>query len=247
MNIKEEREDGSELLSRWFLGELAFVLLPLAVIVVVRSFLGVKLNDLFALPEWSFAAIVLLAVGLNQFLLLKTRVQKDESNKLFHGARFVVMLLIIASVTLAFSVARQQGVKVDEIVLSATQVALVLLAAGFLYAAIAHEIKHENEVRDLPATLVPNRMASLIRRDVQDVEAKLRQIEWALARVDSRVHFSSSTSPKYSSVGNTLEDISISCNRILRYAEKIDRSVTKASAPKAMGNVSDITEAGATK
>jgi hypothetical protein len=246
MNTKQERDEGSELLSRWFLGELAFVLLPLAVIVVVRAFLGVKLADIFVLPEWSFAAIVLLAVGLNKFLFLKTRVQRDMSNKLFHGARFVVMLLIIAAVTLAFSVAQQQGVKVDQMVLSATQVVLLVLAAGFLFAAIAHEIRHENEVRDLPATLAPNRMATFIRRDVKDVEATLRRIEWAMSRVDSRAHFSSSASLKYSSVGNTLEDISISCNRILRYAEKIDRSVVKASGPKG-GNVSDITEAGLAK
>jgi hypothetical protein len=89
-------------------------------------------------------------------------------------------------------------------------------------------------------------MATFIRRDVKDVEATLRRIEWAMSRVDSRAHFSSSASLKYSSVGNTLEDISISCNRILRYAEKIDRSVVKASGPKG-GNVSDITEAGLAK
>jgi hypothetical protein len=247
MNTKQERDDGSELLSRWFFGELAFVLLPLAVIGVVRCFLGVKLGDIFVLPEWSFAAIILLAVGMNRFLLLKTRVQRDESNKVFHGARFVVILLLIAAVTLAFSVAAQQGVKIDQIVLSVSQVALVVLAAGFLYLAIAHEIRHENEARDLPASLAPDRTASLIRRDVKDVEATLRRIDWAMARVDSRSHFSPSSSMKYCSVSNTLEDISISCQRILRYAEKIDRSVGKAAALKAVGNVSDITEAGAAK
>lgn len=234
-------------MSRWFFGEIAFVLLPLAIITVVRSFLGVKLVDMFTLPEWSFAAIVLLAAGLNKFMLLKTRVQNDSSNKVFHGSRFVVMLLIAASVTLAFSVSRLQGVKVDEVILSATQGVLVVAAAAFLFAAIAYEIKHENEVRDLPATLASNRMADLIRRDVKGVEEKLRRIEWALARVDSRAHFSSSASAKYTEVGTTLEDISISCNRILRHAEKIDRVVTKASAaPKAVGNVADIADAKAT-
>lgn len=242
MNQKQERENGNELMSRWFFGEIAFVLLPLAIIVVVRSFLGVRLANMFTLPEWSFAAIVLLAVGLNKFMLLKTRVQKDDSNKVFHGSRFVVILLIIASVTLAFSVSRQQGIGVDQIVLSATQLVLVIAAAGFLFAAIAHEIKHENEVRDLPATLASNRMANLIRRDVKEVEEKLQRIEWALARVDSRAHFAS-TSSQYSPVATTLEDIGISCNRILRHAEKIDRVVTKAVAPKAGGNVSDIAEA----
>jgi hypothetical protein len=247
MNTKQERDDGTELISRWFFGEIAFVLLPLAIIVVVRSFLGVKLVDMFTLPEWSFAAIVLLAAGLNKFLFLKTRIQHDASNKVFHGSRFVVMLLIIASVTLAFSVSKQHGVKVDEIVLSATQVALFIAAAAFLYGAIAHEIKHENEVRDLPATLASNRMADLIRRDVKGVEEKLRRVEWALARVDSRAYFASSpASAKYSDVATTLEDVSISCNRILRHAEKIDRVVTKAAAPKAVGNVSDITDAKAT-
>jgi uncharacterized membrane protein len=246
MNNKQERDDGTELISRWFFGEIAFVLLPLAIIVVVRSFLGVKLVDMFTLPEWSFAAIVLLATGLNKFLFLKTRVQQDASNKVFHGSRFVVMLLIIASVTLAFSVSKQQGVKVDELVLSVAQMSLVIAAAAFLYGAIAHEIKHENEVRDLPATLASNRMAELIRRDVKGVEEKLRRIEWALARVDSRAHFAPSASAKYSDVATTLEDVSISCNRILRHAEKIDRVVTKAAGPKAVGNVSDITEAKAT-
>lgn len=246
MNIKQEREDGTELISRWFFGEIAFVLVPLAIIAVVRAFLGVKLADMLTLPEWSFAAIVLLAVGLNKFMLLKTRVQNDPSNKVFHGSRFVVMLLIAASVTLAFSVSKQQGVKVDELMLSATQGVLVLAAAGFLYAAIAHEIKHEAEVRDLPATLASNRMADLIRRDVKGVEEKLRRIEWALARVDSRAHFSAASSAKYSEVGTTLEDISIACNRILRHAEKVDRVVTKAITPKAVGNVADITEAKGT-
>ena len=243
MNTKQEREYVSELMSRWFFGEIAFVLLPLAIIVVVRSFLGLRLVDMFTLPEWSFAAIILLAVGLNKFMILKTRIQKDPSNKVFHGSRFVVMLLIIASVTLAFSVSKQHGLKVDETVLSATQVALVLVAAAFVYAAIAHEMKHEGEVGELPSTLASNRMAALIRCDVKDVEEKLRRIEWALARVDSRAYFSSSASSKYSESATTLEDISISCNRILRHAEKIERVVTKASGPKALGNVSDIAEA----
>jgi hypothetical protein len=80
---------------------------------------------------------------------------------------------------------------------------------------------------------------------VKDVEEKLRRIEWALARVDLRSYFSASASasPKYSDVSTTLDDISISCNRILRHAEKIDRTVTKANAPKAGGNVADISEA----
>jgi hypothetical protein len=246
MNPKQEREDGSELVSRWFFGEIAFVLLPLAIIVVVRSFLGLRLADMLTLPEWSFAAIVLLAVGLNKFMILKTRLQKDASNKVFHGARFVVMLLIIASVTLAFSVSKQQGVKVDDVILSATQATLVVVAAVFLFAAIAHEIRHENEARELPPTLASTRMAALIRYDVKDVEEKLRRIDWALARVDSRSYFSSSVSPKYSDVSTTLDDISIACARILRHAEKIDRVVTKAHGPKSMGNVADITEAKAT-
>jgi hypothetical protein len=246
MNTKQEFEDGTELMSRWFFGEIAFVMLPLAIIVVVRAFLGVKMADMFTLPEWSFASIVLLAVGLNKFMLLKTRVQKDASNKVFHGSRFVVMLLVVAAVTLSFSVSKQQGVKVDELVLSATQVVLVVAAAGFLYAALAHEIRHEAEVRDLPVTLPSNRMATLIRHDVKSTEDKLRRIEWALARVDSRAHFSAGATGKYTEVSTTLEDISISCNRILRHAEKIDRVVTKASGPKGMGNVSDIAEAKAT-
>jgi hypothetical protein len=246
MNTKQEFEDGTELMSRWFFGEIAFVLLPLAIILVVRSFLGVKLIDMFTLPEWSFAAIVLLAAGLNKFMVLKTRIQKDPSNKVFHGARFVVMLLIVAAVTLAFSVSRQQGVKVDDMILSGTQVALVLAAAAFLYGAIAHEIRHENETRELPTTLPSNRMATLIRYDVKGVEEKLRRIDWALSRVDSRAHFSASATGKFSEVTTTLEDISISCNRILRHAEKIDRVVTKACGPKALGNVSDIAEAKAT-
>lgn len=247
MNTKQERDDGSELMSRWFFGEVAFVLLPLAIIVVVRSFLGVKLVDIPALPEWSFAAIVLLAVGLNKFMVLKTRIQKDASNKVFYGSRFVVILLVISSVTLAFSVSRQHGVKVDEIVLSAIQVVLVIAGGWFLYAALSHELKHENEVKDLPATLAPNRLANLIRHEVKDVETTLQRIEWALTRVDARVHFSPSSSAKFSPVSTTLEDISIACNRILRHAEKIDRSVAKASAAKAIGNVSDIAEASTAK
>jgi hypothetical protein len=246
MNIKQEREDGTELMSRWFFGEIAFVLLPLAIIVVVRSFLGLKLVDMVTLPEWSFAAIVLLAVGLNKLMSLKTKMRKDPSSKVFQGSRFVVMLLIIASVTLAFSISKQQGMKVDEVILAVTQVGLVLLAAGFLYAAIAHEIRYESEVRELPATLASNRMATLIRCDVKDVEEKLRGIEWALARVDSRAYFASSASAKYSEISTTLEDISISCTRILKHAEKIDRVVTKATGPKATGNVSDIADAKAT-
>ena len=194
MNIKQEREDGSELMSRWFFGEIAFVLLPLAIIVVVRSFLGLELVDMVTLPEWSFAAIVLLAVGLNKVMNLKTKMRKDTSSKMFHGSRLVVMLLIISSVTLAFSISKQQGMKVDEMILAVTQVALVVMASGLLYAAIAHEIRYEGEVRELPATLASNRMAALIRCDVKDVEEKLRGIEWALGRVDSRAYFASSAS-----------------------------------------------------
>lgn len=243
MNTKQEREDGTELMSRWFFGEMAFVLLPLAIILVVRSFLGLQLVDMFTLPEWSFAAIVLLAVCLNKLIVLKTKARKDAAHKVFHGSRFVVMLLIIASVTLAFSVSKQHGIKVDDMILSVTQVAMVVMSGAFLYAAIAHEIRHESEVRELPATLASNRMATLIRCDVKDVEEKLRGIDWALARVDSRAYFASSAGAKDPEINTTLEDISISCNRILRHAEKIDRMVTK---PKTGGNVADIADAKVT-
>lgn len=246
MNTKQEREDGAELVARWFFGEVAFVLLPLAIIVVVRAFLGVRLGDMFILPEWSFAAIILLAAGLNRFMQLKTRLQKDASNKVFHGSRFVVMLLILASVTLVFSVANQQGVKVDQLVLSAAHITLVLVACGFLYAAIASELKYEYEAKELPAALPSSQMAGLIRGDVKGVEEKLRRIEWALARVDARAYFSASAATKFSDVATTLDDISISCTRILRHAEKIDRVVGKATAPKVVGNVADITEAKST-
>jgi hypothetical protein len=247
MNMKqEEREDGTELISRWFFGEVAFVLLPLAIIVVVRAFLGVRLGDMFILPEWSFAAIILLAAGLNRFMLLKTRLQKDPSNKVFHGSRFVVMLLIIASVTLVFSVSNQQGVKVDQLVLSVAHITLVVVACAFLYAAIGSELKFEHQAKELPPTLTSNRMAALIRSDVRTVEEKLRRIEWALARVDARTYFASSAASKYSEVTTTLDDISISCSRILRHAEKIDRTVGKATAPKVVANVADISEAKST-
>lgn len=246
MNTKQEREDGTELLSRWFFGEVAFVLLPLAIITVVRTFLGVRLGDIFILPEWSFAAIILLAAGLNRFMLLKTRLQKDASNKVFHGSRFVVMMLIVAAVTLVFSVSNQQGVKVDQLVLSAANVTLVLVACAFLYAAIASELKYEYEARELPATLASAQMACLIRGDVKLVEEKLRRIEWALARVDARAYFSTSAATRYSDVTTTLDDISISCNRILRHAEKVDRAVGKASGPKVVANVADIADAKST-
>lgn len=86
-------------------------------------------------------------------------------------------------------------------------------------------------------------MATLIRCDVKDVEEKLRGIDWALARVDSRAYFASSAGAKDPEIGTTLEDISISCNRILRHAEKIDRVVTKS---KSGGNVADIADAKVT-
>ena len=243
MNTQQERDDGTELMSRWFFGEMAFVLLPLAIIMVVRSFLGLQLADMFTLPEWSFAAIVLLAVGLNKLIVLKTRSRKDPSYKAFHGSRLVVMLLIIAAVTLAFSVSRQHGMKVDATILSAAQVLMVLLSAAYLYTAIAHEIRQESEIKELPATLAAHRMATLIRCDVKEVEEKLREIEWALSRVDSRAYFAPSAGVKYPELSTTLEDIAISCTRIQRHAEKIDRVVAR---PKTGSNVADIADAKAT-
>jgi|ERR1043166_3806143 hypothetical protein len=94
INKEPRMTDSIELGFRWFLGEVAFVLLPLAIIVAIRTFLGVEIDDLLVLPEWSFASIVLLSIGLNKFLELKTRVQRDRSNRIFHGAKLAVLLLI---------------------------------------------------------------------------------------------------------------------------------------------------------
>lgn len=218
-------DDAMELVFRWFIGEVAFVLLPLGIIVAIRAFLGVSINDLLVLPEWSFASIVLLAAGLNKFLELKTRLQRDTSNRIFHGAKFVVLLLIVASVVLAFAVAGQHGVKIDSLALASTQTVILILAATFLFSAMQYELKHESESWELSTELGPPEILDHLMRDLEMAESRLRHIEWALGRQHDPVRIFESEIPSMPSRTGILESLVVTSDRVERLSAAVKTAI----------------------
>lgn len=214
-----------ELGFRWFLGEIAFVLLPLAIIISIRLFLGVEVGELLVLPEWSFAAIVMLSSGLNKFLELKTKLQRDFSNRIFHGTKIAVLLLILASVTLAFAVAGQHGIRVSSLWLSISHISLLALSGGFLFLAIYFELDHEIESTTLSNSLNKLTILRYLNQDLEAVEIRLRRLHWALSKRDSPIKIGGSkahVSPPRSAAFDELLERS---KRVSNFAAEIEKSI----------------------
>lgn len=116
-----------------FLGDVAYAVLPIITIAVLRRALNQPFDDFFLLPEWSFASIVFFGLSIRHTLELKVKYQRDFSDKLFLGPQLLILPLIASVLTLALVELSEGNQLMDKKFLVLLQLALFICGLGALF------------------------------------------------------------------------------------------------------------------
>ena len=111
---KKEKKDpdsgtrtvSEEIFRTFFLGDLAFTLLPVFIVIILKCSLG-ELDNFFFLPDWPFVSIIISSWALIRFVELKVVYQKDTSERVVVLAMISVALVICS--VLCLTLYRNRG------------------------------------------------------------------------------------------------------------------------------------------
>lgn len=163
-----------EIYSLWLLGEMAFTILPIMIVVIVNIAYsnGKSLVEVFLLPDWSFGSVVLFGIAISQLIEIKTKYQKDPSHKLYTGTRMFTILVIFSAVILTLSVARQQGANINSWFIGISQFLLFFLSSFSIYIAISTKQMFLNVPR-LKSTLSSKTISTYLTYSLEEAEQSL--------------------------------------------------------------------------
>jgi len=139
---------GSRIFSLWIFGDLLYAGLPILTLALINWLRCDEFSEFHLIKEWSFAAIVLLGVAIRKMVKIKVEIQKTpDSYKLDAGVQFLVLLLVVAVLVLAFVILdeKKASAPINEAVLGALQIALFIIGSiSLLIAVLAEELFSAN-------------------------------------------------------------------------------------------------------
>lgn len=119
----------------FFLGDIAFTLLPIGIIAILRWAFGMLDSSILFLSEWAFASIIISSLALTRVLELKVIHQKDTSWSVLFLSRICILLIILSTLCLALYTLKEQGIKVDEQIVIKFQFILLIISSLLLCTA----------------------------------------------------------------------------------------------------------------
>lgn len=139
--------------SKFFLADVVFTFLPIGVVAVIRRSLGQLDDTFFAMPDWSFASIIIYGLAMTRALELKVKYQNDRSERVYALSRMCILGLIAAVVSMALMQMKLYGLNVSLEFSLLFQ--FVVLASG-LFVLFQTHLAREQIVRQrdkFPGTL----------------------------------------------------------------------------------------------
>jgi hypothetical protein len=153
-----------------FFSDVAYAILPIITIAILRLALNQPFEHFLLLPEWSFASIVFFGLCIKNILELKVKYQRDFSDKLFLGPQFFALPLIASVLTLALVELNEINKSMNERFLIGLQ--LVWFISGIGCLLIVNY-----------AIGVIREQASMYTEHNHDLEARLTNLENAIRQV----------------------------------------------------------------
>jgi len=158
-----------QLFSRFFLADVAFTFLLLAVVAVLRLSLGTFNSSFFSDPEWAFAAIIVYGLAMTRALELKVLYQKDSSERVFGLMRMCILGLIAAVLSLALTQMSLAGLLVSSKVMLTFQFAVLGLGIFTLYVTHSAREQFIQEKEHLPNDIALPGFFRFILDDLQSL------------------------------------------------------------------------------
>ena len=169
-----------EIFSMWFLNDLAFNILPIFVILIINIAINESFKNILLLPEWSFATVVLFGETLSRFIELKTKIQKDPSDKVFFGTRFFSLLLIISVITLMLALLLEKGFPINSNLVGNLQFSLFIISALATILPIIYKIDFVDMYRFPPKKANPRELIRYLLFSLEEGNDDLRHAYSAL-------------------------------------------------------------------
>ena len=209
-------------LLNWFLADIAYTLLPIGIIIVIKSFISHQTDFLFLSPEWSFATIVTFGVAITSAVEVKTEYQKDRSPKVYILTRMLIILLIFAVLVLGLVVIRMEGfVVIDDNRLSSYQILLFLLSVFSLFVAHTAKEQVKRENIKFPKEMTLRRYYNSLQENLEIVNKKIISTKIALVK---RQELNFNKSPNHEQELNIKERNRDLADLILRVEKNIDEA-----------------------
>lgn len=167
---------------QWFLADVAYTLLPIAVIASIKALTYNKGNYLYLSPEWSFATIVSLGTAITSLIELKTEIQQDFSHKIYSGTRLYILLLITSVIVLSLVVLRDDGLNINSTFLWVAQLALLFMSLASLY--ISHLAKRKQTLLEtkFPSDMGRGRYFKILNRKLDRIQDEVTYLRFALKK-----------------------------------------------------------------
>ena len=167
---------------KFFIGDLAFTILPLAIIIFLNLALGKPAIDIPYYPEWSFASIVIIGMAMTRMLELKMLYQQDKSYRIFTLSKICILLLIGASLSLALCQLKPYGVDINLKFLVLLQFSMFFMGIFLLLVAHIGKEKHISDQRYLPPNITISKYYDFIEESMSDLGNEITYLNNALSR-----------------------------------------------------------------
>jgi len=174
---------------RWFLADVAYTLLPIAVIASIKAITYSKGNYLYLSPEWSFATIVSFGAAITGMIELKTEIQQDFSHRVYTVTRFLVLLLIMSVIVLSLVILREDGLNINSSILWIIQLTLLFLGLMFLYVAHTAKKQQVEWESKLPSDMGRGRYYKILHKRINRIQDDLLYLRYSL-RKHTEINFS---------------------------------------------------------
>ena len=158
-----------QLFSRFFLADVCFTFLPLAIIAVLRRSLGKFDPTFYTDPEWSFAAIIIFGLAMTRVLELKVKYQGDRSERVFALMRMCILGLIAAVISLALTQMNTGGLKVSAKCMQTLQFSVLAFGLFLLYLAHWGREYYLHQRNHLPTGMGLPRFYRFIMADLEEL------------------------------------------------------------------------------
>jgi hypothetical protein len=180
--VNERFETWSFDFLRWFLADVAYTLLPIAVIATIKAITYNKGNYLYLSPEWSFATIVSLGAAITRLIELKTKIQQDSSHKIYSGTRFYILLLIASVIVLSLVVLRDDGLTINSTILWIMQLGLLYISLASLYISYLAKRKQFKLETEFPLDMGRGFYFKILNKKLNQIQDEVIYLKFALRK-----------------------------------------------------------------
>ena len=167
------------ILNKVVIGELSFILLPIAVYSII-SFLVGKPNavKLGLSSEFAFANIMIAATALTNFIQLKTEFQKDTSDRLYSGIRIVILLVIFSLIIYTLLLLNLINTTIQAEIVQMFQYGNFILSVFMLGASVINKTKINSYYFMQPKTIYFHTYKKLYFSALSRIQCEIGRINY---------------------------------------------------------------------